>query len=232
MRITALHYSELGARHIDTWSRIQGSDPAFNSPFFSAEITAAVASVREVGPLRFGLHDASNDSFQRLLDWKSEQHRRTHVVNAFQRRWLVALLDRVRRTQTESFAGLLSTLYAGDHLVAVHLGIRSMTVLHSWYPAYDVAFAKHSPGITLLLKMAEELAAAGVHRIDLAAGEHTYKTRFMSDAIPVARGVADRSRIKAYVRRNTETLREHIRTTPLAAPIRKLRRVGRWWASR
>ncbi len=356
MQITALPHAELAARHFDAWSRIQDSDPALASPFFSPEFTTAVASVRddvyvgvleqagaivglfpfqrgawgegkavggevsqfqsvivepgiewrvdrllkgcglsswtfdylpisqtpferhfrcvgdspylnlsngfeaycaeirnggkaieqaarkarkldrEVGPLRFELHDASNDSFQRLLDWKSEQHRRTNVVDAFQRRWLVALLDRVRQTQTDSFAGLLSTLYAGDQLVAVHLGLRSKTALHSWYPAYDVEFAKHSPGITLLLKMAEALAAEGVQRIDLAAGEHTYKTRFMSGAISVARGFADRSPVKAYVRRNAATFREGMRdaswAAPVRTPVRMLRRVGRWWADR
>ncbi|MBC8355944.1 MAG: GNAT family N-acetyltransferase [Planctomycetes bacterium] len=191
---------------------------------------------REVGPLRFQLHDPSDEIFHRLLAWKSEQHRRTNVVDAFQFEWLIHLLDRIRRTQQASFAGVMSALFAGDHLVAVHLGMRSNTVAHIWYPAYDVEFAKHSPGITLLLKMAEAFADAGVQRIDFAARQQIYKTRFMSGAIPVAKGVADRSRLKACVRRNTNALRERVRETPVAAPIRGpvrlIRRVGRWWADR
>ena len=191
---------------------------------------------REVGQLRFELHDASAKAFQCLLEWKSEQHHRTNVADAFQQDWLVKLLDRIRLTQSRSFAGVMSVLFAGEHLVAVHFGMRSKSVAHSWYPAYDVAFAKYSPGITLLLKMAEAFAAAGIQRIDFAARQQIYKTRFMSGAIPVAKGVADRSRLKACARRNAGALRERIRETPLAVPIRipvqMLRRVGTWWAGR
>jgi len=114
--------------------------------------------------------------------------------------------------------------------------MRSGTVAHSWYPAYDVAFGKYSPGLTLLLKMSEALADTGIQRIDFAARQQIYKTRFMSGAIPVARGVVDRSRLRACVRRNADLLRERVRETPLATPIRvpvrMLRRVGKWWAER
>lgn len=191
---------------------------------------------REVGPLRFELHDPSDETFRHLLAWKSEQHQRTNVVDAFECDWLVALLDRIRSTKSDSFAGLMSALFAGDHLVAVHLGMRYKSVAHSWYPAYDTAFGKHSPGLTLLLKMSEALADVGVQRIDFAARPQIYKTRFMNGAIPVAKGVADRSRLKACVRRNAGVLRERVRETPLAiplrVPVRMLRRVGKWWAER
>ena len=353
MQIHAVPFSALGSRHLEAWSRIQGSDSTFDSPFFCPEFSAAVASVRddvcvgvmeqegtivglfpfqrsawgeatpvageisqfhgviidstigwsadellrscnlsswvfshlpltqlpfqqhyqcvgespcidltngfdeycaekqrsgkvieqanrkarklerEVGPLRFELHDTSNAAFQCLLAWKSEQHQRTNVVDAFACDWLVTLLDRIRLTHYDSFAGLVSALYAGDHLVAVHLGMRSKRVAHSWYPAYDTAFGKYSPGITLLLKMAEALADVGVQRIDFAAGQQIYKTRFMNGAIGVAKGVADRSRLKACVRRNAGALRERVNATPLAVPmripVRMLRRVGKWW---
>ena len=191
---------------------------------------------REVGPLRFELHDTSDDGFQRLLAWKSAQHLRTKVFDAFQLDWLVTLLDRIRQTQTESFAGLMSVLYVGDQPVAVHLGIRGKTVAHIWYPAYDVAYGKYSPGITLLLRLTKALARTGVQRIDFAARQHVYKTRFMSGAIPVARGVADRSRWKASLRRGAASIRERIRETPLATPVRApvqlLRHVGTWWDDR
>lgn len=188
---------------------------------------------REVGALRFVLHDTSDKVFQDFLQWKSEQHRRTNVVDAFQFEWLRQLLDRIRLQQTDDFSGVMSALYAGKHLVAVHYGMKSKTVAHSWYPAYDVAFARHSPGITLLLKLAEALADEGIQRIDFAARQQIYKT-LMNGAIPVAKGVADRSRLKACVRRNADVLRERIKETPLATPIRvpvrMLRQVGRWWA--
>ncbi len=187
---------------------------------------------REVGPLRFELHDESPEVFNKLLEWKSEQHRRTNVVDAFQIDWLVSLLDRLRTTQEDGFAGLMSALYAGDNLVAVHLGLRSRNVAHIWYPAFDMAFGKHSPGITMLMKLAEALDETGIKRIDFAARQQVYKTRFMNGAVPVYRGVADRSRLKACVRRSTQRFREQVRATPFATPMRVplqlIRRVGQW----
>lgn len=190
---------------------------------------------REVGPLRFELHNDSPAVFQKLLKWKSEQHRRTNVFDAFQVEWLVAVLDRIRQTQTEAFSGLMSALYAGDNLVAVHLGVRSQTVAHIWYPAFDTSFGKHSPGITMLLKLAEALSDEGITRIDFAARQQIYKTRFMNGGIPVYRGVADRSRFKGCMRRNAQRFREHVRQTPFASPMRTpvqiARQVGRWLSS-
>jgi CelD/BcsL family acetyltransferase involved in cellulose biosynthesis len=178
---------------------------------------------REVGPLRFELHDDSDAAFRMLLAWKSEQHRRTNVVDAFQADWLVRVLDRLRQTQNDSFAGMMSALYAGDQLVAVHLGLRSQTVAHIWYPAFDTMFGKYSPGITLLLKMTEAWAETGITRIDFAARQQIYKTRFMNGSIPVAKGIIDRSHVKAYLRRNVNAFRECVREAPIAVPVREVR---------
>jgi CelD/BcsL family acetyltransferase involved in cellulose biosynthesis len=143
---------------------------------------------KQAGPLRFELHEPTPAAFQWLLAQKSEQYQRTGAVDIFRFRWVVELLERIRDTQTPNFSGVLSTLYAGDSLVAAHLGMRTLRTLHWWFPTFDRAFSKGSPGLILLLRVAEAAAAGGVRRIDLGKGSEQYKSSFQSGATLVAGG--------------------------------------------
>jgi CelD/BcsL family acetyltransferase involved in cellulose biosynthesis len=67
-------------------------------------------------------------------------------------------------------------LSAGGRPVAIHFGLRSAATLACWFPSYDVALAKYSPGLMLHLFMVEAAATAGVHRLDLGKGDEEYKT--------------------------------------------------------
>jgi CelD/BcsL family acetyltransferase involved in cellulose biosynthesis len=92
------------------------------------------------------------------------------------------------RTETTEFAGMLSALYAGGELVAAHMGMRSRTCWHYWYPAFDPRLARYQPGLVLLLEMARHAADLGVTRIDLGAGDEHYKVRLANASDLVARG--------------------------------------------
>lgn len=146
---------------------------------------------RQLGPLRFAMHDPDPRSLQRLVEWKRHQYRQDRwggPLDVFSHRWAAELLERVHAAQAEGFAGVLSALWAGDAMVAAHMGMRSPTVLHYWFPAYDPAHAKLAPGRILLLEMIRGAAAAGLRRIDLGAGDEGYKNRFANGAAPVAAG--------------------------------------------
>src|SRR5678816_1993574 len=95
-------------------------------------------------------------------------------------RWGRELVERIHSAHEAGFAGMLSLLYADDRLVAGHLGMRSRTVWHYWFPAYDAALAKYSPGLILLLKMAENAQSLGLRAIDLGKGLSQYKERLMN----------------------------------------------------
>ena len=101
---------------------------------------------REVGPLRFELHTSDEQVWQALLKWKTAQHRQTGVLQVLKYPWVVALLQRLRRTQSEKFSGLLSALYAGNQLAAVHLGLKGSNALHIWFPAYNSRLGRYSVG--------------------------------------------------------------------------------------
>lgn len=159
---------------------------------------------RQLGPLRFVMHDPDPRSLNRLIEWKRHQYGQDRwggALDLFSRRWTVELLERVHAMQAEGFAGVLSALWAGDAMVAAHMGMRSATTLHYWFPAYDPAHAKLAPGRILLLEMIRAAAAAGIRRIELGAGDEGYKGRFANGAVAVASGFVGPPSIPLWNRR-------------------------------
>src|SRR5439155_8113278 len=121
--------------------------------------------------VRFEWHTADEAVFDRLLAWKSEQYRRTQLTDLFVFPWIVALLKNIWHTQTPQFAGVLSVLYANEQPAAIHFGMQSGSLLHSWFPAYDVELGKYSPGSALLLFLIRHAAEHGVALIELGKGD-------------------------------------------------------------
>lgn len=143
---------------------------------------------RRKGPLRFELHSRDDGVLSALLRWKGDQLRATGQPNLLALPWVRRMLDRILATQTDSFSGLLSALYLGDALAAVHLGMRTPTALTYWLPAYDPELAALSPGQVCFIETAKAAAALGIRRIDLGKGSEPYKLRLSSGSIQVAEG--------------------------------------------
>lgn len=141
---------------------------------------------REVGPVRFVVHSPDVALLNQLFTWKSDQYRRNRWRDCFAIPWVRQTIEAIHAVRSPGFGGLLSVLYAGDQLVAAHFGMRSATTWHYWFPSYDHTFAKYSPGVMLLLKMAEAAPAMGIKIIDMGCGEHSYKWRLMNGFIPTA----------------------------------------------
>ena len=180
---------------------------------------------REVGPLRFTLHDNTPEAFSTLLTWKRDQYRRTGAYDVFQHSWTLDLLQRLCAIQADGFAGLLSSLYADDQLVSVHLGMRSRRVWHQWFPAHDPALLRYSPGMMLQLMMAEEAPSLGIWTIDMGWGDDLLKQRLCDGAVPIAVGrVEHASPVAGFrrVRRATEGLFQGLPLGPLSAVPRKV----------
>lgn len=156
---------------------------------------------REVGPLRFVAHSADKTLLDQLLAWKTTQFRHNCWRDIFTIPWVRQTMEGIHSTQTPEFAGVLSALYAGDELVAAHFGMRSATVWHYWFPSYDTAFSKYSPGVMLLLKMAEAAEGLGIKMIDLGCGEHSYKERLMNGYVSTASGSLELTSLTTISRR-------------------------------
>ena len=174
---------------------------------------------REIGPLV--LVDNCTDArvMQTMHRWREQKYGPLPG-------WAHAALEQMRTTSTPAFAGVLSALYAGDRLIAVHFGIRSRSVLHWWFPAYDPDLANYAPGIQLMLNMAERSPALGITRIDLGKGLQDYKRRFRTTANTVASGSVEVLSLGAMPRILHRTCSRYIRNTPaLLYLVRQAKRI-------
>ena len=185
---------------------------------------------REVGPLNFIAGSPDQAMLDQLLAWKTAQFQHNRWRDIFSIPWVRQTMEGIHAARTPEFSGMLSLLYAGDKLVAAHFGMRSATIWHYWFPSYDPAFSKYSPGVMLLLKMAEAAPAMGIHTIDLGCGEHSYKERLMNGFIATAKGsvelpglVTASRRILTPVRKFPFKVRCWASKTPLGAVARRLR---------
>jgi CelD/BcsL family acetyltransferase involved in cellulose biosynthesis len=177
---------------------------------------------REIGPVRFEFHTVESEPYRALIDWKSSQVRRNRKRCVFDWPWVLQSLEELRVTENEACAGTLSALYAGKHLVAAHLGLRSREVLHWWITAYNPEFSRYSPGSVLLVRLIEEAARRGLQRIDLGKGDEPYKATFQSGARPLASGAICTSGWNGLYQRTSCLLKERIRTSPVAAPAKAM----------
>ena len=189
---------------------------------------------REFGTLHFQAHVPDGEAMDKLRAWKSAQYRRTKALDLFAFSWPVRLLERLQYCQEADFGGMLSTLHAGDTLVAVHLGLRSKSVWHYWFPAYHVDFGKYSPGYYLILQMAQTANDLGLTTIDLGKGSLDYKQRLASGTVDVASGYVGRPSMAAMQRRlwrASTALVEALPYEPLAKwpkkVVRRLRAMNR-----
>ena len=184
-----------------------------------------------MGALRFQAHEGSLELLKTLLSWKSRQYLESGLRDVFALKWTVALLERLLQTQERNFAGMLSTLYANGRLVAAHMGMRSEHVWHYWYPSYDQEFQKYSPGLILLLKMAEGAAGLGLRAIDMGEGDSMYKQRLASGVTPLAEGCVEAPSLVGALRKLRRGAEGWAENTPLEGisklPGRVIRRLER-----
>lgn len=182
---------------------------------------------REVGPVRFVAQSTETAPLQQTITWKSRQFRAGGNTDLFAPDWARSMVEIIHARQSVEFAGMLSLLYAGERLVAGHFGMRSRTMWHYWFPAYDPEMARYSPGLILLLKMAEHAPSVGLGIIDMGKGLCLYKERLMSQAVKLAVGSVVRPSLLALRRAARRRLHATVAASPLAGPARRLVRWAR-----
>jgi CelD/BcsL family acetyltransferase involved in cellulose biosynthesis len=144
---------------------------------------------REVGDVVVEWQTPDAAALDTLFAWKSAQYRDTGVWDRFDQPWIVDVVRALAATSSDGLTGLLSTLRAGEHVVAVHFGLLGRDRLVWWFPAYDADYGSYSPGLILLLDLVAEAASRGLTLVDLGRGEHHYKLRVANGAYDVAEGV-------------------------------------------
>jgi CelD/BcsL family acetyltransferase involved in cellulose biosynthesis len=178
---------------------------------------------REVGELRFDFQSTDPAALRTLMDWKSDQYRRTRARDNFDTPWITQVVTELLGTQAAGCTGTLSVLHAGDRPIAAHFGIRSEDVLSYWFPSYDPAFGRYSTGIILLLRLAEAAADQGVTSVDLGRGQQRYKDELKSRELVVAEGRVGASGPAVAVRRTRAAVRSGASRALSGAALRPAR---------
>ena len=167
---------------------------------------------REAGSATWEWNSADPAALNQLMQWKSEQYVKSGKRDNFSLPWVRQVVERIHGMEGPDFGGVLSVLRAGGRIAAVHFGMRSGSTLHSWFPAYDPALAKLSPGTLLLMGIVMKGREHGIDRIDLGKGKAFYKERLTNHTTPLIEGTVPASTLRATVTMLCGGLKERLRT--------------------
>ncbi len=145
------------------------------------------------GPLRLVAEDPDAAAFERLLAWKRLQLARTGLHDFLRPAWVGALMQLLFQTSgaatDRGFGGLTINLYAGDHHVAGHFGVRLGGWYHPWIGATAPKLEAYGAGFVHQWKAVEAMGSLGLHTYDLGSGSDHWKRMFTADAVEVATGL-------------------------------------------
>lgn len=181
-------------------------------------------AARELGPVRFEPDVVDAGALAEVVRLKRAQYAATGARDYFAGPGRVELLTRLMHTRDPGFAGILSTLYAGPHLLAAHFGMRSGPVLHWWFPVYDRAYGYLAPGWMLLRELVAAAPRLGIARIDFGRGDDEYKRRAKTGESLVSQGLLTRSSTTLVLRRARNSLVAAAKSSPLAPGLRRAAR--------
>jgi CelD/BcsL family acetyltransferase involved in cellulose biosynthesis len=179
---------------------------------------------REVGEVRFELHETSEKVLQELVQWKQQSLRKAGLRDIFAAPNTQSLLRMTASHHGSHFSGWLSALYAGRTRVAVHLGQRSGSVLNAWIPSYHPAYAKYSPGSLLHIELLRACAGQAITQIDLGRGENQLKITLATRQSQMAIGAIDDRTLLKLPRRANALFRNWLRNSDWGGRLRKIYR--------
>jgi CelD/BcsL family acetyltransferase involved in cellulose biosynthesis len=209
---------------------------------------------REIGPVRLEMDCRCPEILKQTIAWKRAQYQRTHILDLFLPDWTRDLIETLhtnhftrpglqpdspvggREFSNDSLRGICSVLWAGDQPVATHIGMIEHGRLHYWFPAYDPAYGRYSPGTALFTEIIREATSHGIHCVDMGYGEQPYKKKQTGTTTEVFHGTitdsrwhriafaAEASMIQALKRvPMKETVKRAIRKINPSAGIKKLK---------
>ena len=182
---------------------------------------------REYGTVRFVAHSDDAALLDSLIAMKRRQYAETGARDYFAANHRLELVRRLLSLREVEFGGMLSAVYAGPDLLAAHFGLRAGRVLHWWFPAYDPAFARFSPGWVLLRAVIQAAPEMGVERIDLGRGLDDYKRRAMTGYELVSQGTVIRNPLRRRTASARRRFAQAAKSSPVAPALRSVVRCAR-----
>ncbi len=148
------------------------------SKYFKDKERARRSLSAEQGEVRVerGLTDPA--LLDHLIALKRDQYARTGRHDIFACGWTRDLLHALMASGQDDFGASLAALWAGGKLTAIEYSLHAGDRYHFWFPAYEPALARCSPGILLTLDTMRLGAEAGFRVFDFGFGGESYKKYF------------------------------------------------------
>lgn len=145
---------------------------------------------RELGPIRFEFASGSADMFELHAAMRNALYRRMGQREDYCIGWEGEVLRGLRQAAYPEFRSVLNVLFAGSLPVAAHFGLVSRGGLHWWFPAYELAAQRYSPGLQMIDHCARHAAGEAIAVIDFGKGNDRYKSLFADHSVPMLKGSA------------------------------------------
>jgi CelD/BcsL family acetyltransferase involved in cellulose biosynthesis len=113
-----------------------------------------------------------------LIGLKRDQYARTGRHDIFACGWTRDLLHALMKDHREDFGASMAALWTGDRIAAIEYSLHAGDRYHFWFPAYEPAIARCSPGILLTLDTMRLGCADGFRVFDFGFGGEGYKKYF------------------------------------------------------
>ena len=128
-----------------------------------------------------------------LIALKRDQYKRTGRHDIFDCGWTAELLHALLKTEGEDdFGASMAAMYAGGKLVAVEYSLHAGGRYHFWFPVYEPALARCSPGILLSMDTMRLASEMGYRVFDFGFGGEGYKKYFCNAVQTVREAVVMR----------------------------------------
>jgi CelD/BcsL family acetyltransferase involved in cellulose biosynthesis len=143
---------------------------------------------RDHAPVDFSFGRDDPGALGVILRLKREQMLRAGQHDIFACGWTERLLRRLLEETDADFGARIATLRTGNDIAAAEIGLRSGGAYHLWFPVYDHAYARYSPGSLMTLDTIEAAARLGMRTVDFGAGGEDYKAAFADPGAVVLEG--------------------------------------------
>jgi CelD/BcsL family acetyltransferase involved in cellulose biosynthesis len=160
---------------------------------------------KQFGTVRLEWHSAQSLKIDQLIEWKSHKYHGT--AQLFSDPTARRIVEYLAASDGTDCSGVVSTLFAGGRVAAVHLGLLGPDSLAGWFMSYDPELSGFSPGMMLWNPLAKAAGERGIAQIDLGAGQDAYKFGLSNDSYMVAGGAVWVRRTEATVRKIVRRLR-------------------------
>lgn len=171
---------------------------------------------QEYGPIRFTFHDPDDALYRRHVAMKNALYQRAGTRFRLRSDWIGEVLAALRHHAEPEFAGVMTTLHAGERLLAAHFGLRTAQVWHWWFPSYDLAASRLGPGISLVDHCAMAAPEHAIELIDFGRGDGHFKLLFADQHVELCEGaITQPGSLAELVRRGTRSLVSAAERLPL-----------------